>query len=267
MDGNKDFQIENGVLTKYLGAGGDVTIPDGITKIGDRAFAECEGLYSIVIGGDVKSIGKDAFGDCKNLHSVVIGDGVESLENYAFFFCENLKRVVIGDGVTKIGDETFLFDDSIEEFRFSGRFSIMNAFTRSGFGDFFIYPFHVVFRNPESFHEKDLNKCLDAFPSHDEEDMRTYLEGLTLPELRFLEKHDLIAGEEVSLWISILQEYQNTECVSALIRYINENKLFIDLERDLFTEIEQDTVADADVSADTEQDAETDLELFDDLIY
>ena len=32
MSSNNDFEIENGVLVKYTGAGGDVVIPDGVTR-------------------------------------------------------------------------------------------------------------------------------------------------------------------------------------------------------------------------------------------
>ena len=35
---SNDFIIENGVLKKYTGNGGDVVIPDGITEIGSGAF-------------------------------------------------------------------------------------------------------------------------------------------------------------------------------------------------------------------------------------
>lgn len=35
-----EFEIENGVLTKYNGPGGDVTIPDGVVGIGAYAFSE-----------------------------------------------------------------------------------------------------------------------------------------------------------------------------------------------------------------------------------
>lgn len=34
-----DFEIEDGVLVKYKGKGGDVTIPSGVTSIGEAAFA------------------------------------------------------------------------------------------------------------------------------------------------------------------------------------------------------------------------------------
>lgn len=39
MSSASDFVIENGVLTKYVGSGGDVVIPEGVTEIGDMAFA------------------------------------------------------------------------------------------------------------------------------------------------------------------------------------------------------------------------------------
>ena len=33
-----DFVIENGVLTNYIGKGGDVVISEGVTSIGEDAF-------------------------------------------------------------------------------------------------------------------------------------------------------------------------------------------------------------------------------------
>ena len=40
MSNAKEFFIENGVLKKYKGSGGDVTIPDGVTSIGENAFCD-----------------------------------------------------------------------------------------------------------------------------------------------------------------------------------------------------------------------------------
>ena len=35
---DSDFQITNGVLTKYIGPGGKVVVPEGVTEIADRVF-------------------------------------------------------------------------------------------------------------------------------------------------------------------------------------------------------------------------------------
>ena len=49
MSNINDFIIEDGVLTKYVGQGGDVVIPDGITNIGAYAFHNCSALTSVHI--------------------------------------------------------------------------------------------------------------------------------------------------------------------------------------------------------------------------
>ena len=64
MGNKQDFVIENGVLTKYTGSGGDVIIPEGVTKIGSRAFKNCANLTSITIPGSVKEIDKRVFQGC-----------------------------------------------------------------------------------------------------------------------------------------------------------------------------------------------------------
>ena len=44
VENKQDFVIENGVLEKYKGPGGDVTIPEGVTEIGSSAFDGCKKL-------------------------------------------------------------------------------------------------------------------------------------------------------------------------------------------------------------------------------
>ena len=56
-----DFRIENGVLEKYMGNGGDVVIPEGVKSIGSWAFYGCSSLTGVTIPEGVKSIGERAF--------------------------------------------------------------------------------------------------------------------------------------------------------------------------------------------------------------
>ena len=55
MSNTSDFIIENGVLTKYVGPGGDVVIPEGVTEIGEGAFVGYMET-SIHVPGSVASI-------------------------------------------------------------------------------------------------------------------------------------------------------------------------------------------------------------------
>ena len=47
MENNRNFIIECGILEKYIGPGGDVTIPKGVTEIMCYTFADCTGLTSM----------------------------------------------------------------------------------------------------------------------------------------------------------------------------------------------------------------------------
>ena len=38
MSGNSDFVIENGVLVKYNGSSGDVTVPEGVRVLSHRVL-------------------------------------------------------------------------------------------------------------------------------------------------------------------------------------------------------------------------------------
>ena len=44
MSDRKDFVIEDGVLLKYTGPGGDVVPPNSVTSIGEKRFFGCVDL-------------------------------------------------------------------------------------------------------------------------------------------------------------------------------------------------------------------------------
>ncbi|MBR1560206.1 MAG: leucine-rich repeat protein [Clostridia bacterium] len=102
-----DFVIQNGMLTKYQGPGGDVVIPDGVTVIGPGAFSGCESVTRVTIPRGVTTIGFEAFCACFGVTELVLPDTVVTIGGEAFADMENLTRVVMPEGVEYIGDWAF----------------------------------------------------------------------------------------------------------------------------------------------------------------
>ena len=124
---------------KYLT---NITIPDGVTSIGDYAFEDCQSLTNITIPDGVTSIGNYAFDNCSKLtyniydnakylgnsqnpYMVLVGNTsttITSCEIHAktkivfhsaFSFCSGLTSITIPDGVTSIGEDAFYYCSSL----------------------------------------------------------------------------------------------------------------------------------------------------------
>jgi len=65
-----EFVIENGVLTKYNGAGGNVIIPDGVTALGGNLFRDVTNITTITIPQSVTSMWSGVFWGCTGLTSI-----------------------------------------------------------------------------------------------------------------------------------------------------------------------------------------------------
>ncbi|MDD6489382.1 MAG: sigma-70 family RNA polymerase sigma factor [Clostridia bacterium] len=96
-------------LVKYMPNKGDIyTIPDGITVIGDHAFAY-SWLESITIPDSVVSIDDYAFIG-SDIDNIIIPDSVTKIGKYAFSECW-IGSITIPKSVTSIGE--YVFGDSL----------------------------------------------------------------------------------------------------------------------------------------------------------
>jgi hypothetical protein len=80
---------------------GSYTIPNGVTRIGDKAFLGCF-LSSITIPDSVTSIGNEAFGECSRIADLTIPYSVTNIGDGAFE-ATSLTSITIPDSVTTLG--------------------------------------------------------------------------------------------------------------------------------------------------------------------
>ena len=167
IDGNL-YSKDGTILIQYaIGkTNTSFTIPNGVTTIGENAFAWCENLTSITIPDSVTTIGESAFFcsfsltsievdennqnyksiDCnlyskdgtiliqyaigKTNTSFTIPNSVTSIGAKAFLSCKNLTSITIPNSVTSIGDYAFSWCKNITSI------TIPNSVTSIGEGAF-----------------------------------------------------------------------------------------------------------------------------------
>ena len=85
----------------------EITVPEGVTIIGDYAFSYYDNLLSVFLPESLISIGGSALSHCSSLTSIIIPDSVTSIEKSTFYGCSSLTSITIPEGVTSIGNWAF----------------------------------------------------------------------------------------------------------------------------------------------------------------
>lgn len=108
------FEIRNDVLYSYCGKENAVVIPDGVVKIGSKAFISNPDITSVTIPEGVTEIGDGAFWNCENLTSVKMPEGVTKIGASAFHNCQKLENITIPKSTTVIGSMAFYDCESLK---------------------------------------------------------------------------------------------------------------------------------------------------------
>jgi len=85
--------VGDGVLIKYNGKGGSITIPSIVKTIGGTVFYLNHSLTSVKIPDSVEIIGYDAFNGCSELRSINLPSSIKKIEDGAFESCRYLVNV------------------------------------------------------------------------------------------------------------------------------------------------------------------------------
>lgn len=89
-NGNYKEIVKMDNLTEFV-------IPEGTTKIADKAFYKCDKLTNITIPDSVTVIGAQAFYECSKLTNINIPSSVQTIQTNAFEGTNDLKNIYITD--------------------------------------------------------------------------------------------------------------------------------------------------------------------------
>lgn len=95
----------------------NVTLSEGPTVIGERAFADCTALESIEFPASVVRIDADAFSGCALLADVSFNEGLQSIGTSAFDSCTAIVSVDIPASVLDIGPSAFRYCSALTDVR------------------------------------------------------------------------------------------------------------------------------------------------------
>ena len=111
--GDWNYKIDendNVIITGYRGNDTELTLDtiDGrkIIAIGKAAFATSP-FTKITLSEGIERIEENAFYDCQNLKEIILPDSLISIENHAFYWCQNLKSIELPKNLKIIGDGIF----------------------------------------------------------------------------------------------------------------------------------------------------------------
>lgn len=114
-----DLLIYNNVVIDCWDNVTEITVPDGVTEIGDYAFSFQKKITNITLPPSVRIIHDGAFDECEELREIVIPEGVEELGALVFDGCKSLKKIDLPDSITTLDDMAFtdISRDEAEAFK------------------------------------------------------------------------------------------------------------------------------------------------------
>ncbi len=162
---NLTWRIENGTLTisgsgemtdygvydfcapwnEYSGEIKAIVIEEGVTSIGENAFANCYYAESAALPESLTEISSDSFYWCESLKSITIPSGVESVSSDAFDGCFALEEIAVSpDNDAFCADDGVLFNKDKTKLliypagKADGEYSVPDGVSTIGWGAFYM---------------------------------------------------------------------------------------------------------------------------------
>lgn len=149
-----------------------ITIPNGVTQIDKNAFRDCTGLTSLTLPANIKRIGESAFENCSGLTSLNLPAGITTIGSSAFYGCSGLTSLTIPDGVTKIGKYAFSNCSYLTSLTIPSSVNSLGDYAFKNCSS--LQSVHVSWSTPisvgKAFNKADVSKCTLYVPQGTEQD-------------------------------------------------------------------------------------------------
>lgn len=89
----------------------EITIPDAVTVIDDKAFSQCSSLKKVILGTQLERIGTNAFNRCSALETILCPDETPATLGKGAF------PVADGWTVTNASYRIYVPDEQVETYR------------------------------------------------------------------------------------------------------------------------------------------------------
>lgn len=128
------YYIPNGVtrITKRQFANKDylkvITIPSSVEVIEESAFEGCDNLTTVLFaeGSKLRVIEAKAFTQCHSLEGINLPEGLVEIGWRAFFDCESIETLSIPSSVTKIHDDMYRENPNLEHAEYGNAYYLGN---------------------------------------------------------------------------------------------------------------------------------------------
>ncbi|MCC2232287.1 leucine-rich repeat protein [Lachnospiraceae bacterium CLA-AA-H215] len=105
-----------------------IDIPEGVALIDGYAFKNSTALRQVTLPSTLKKLGESAFFGCSSLESIAIPEGIYTVWGYTFKNCTSLKTVELPSTLIKLDEAAFYGCENLEEIVIPDNVSIIGAY-------------------------------------------------------------------------------------------------------------------------------------------
>lgn len=130
---------------------GRAVIPEGTTEIANWTYDRNKLLRCVSVPGTVKQIGDRAFADCVNLKTVLLEEGIETIGRNAFTGCSSLTELTLPDSIRELDGWAFYHFTGLQEPAYNRSKTILYCYPCTAQEKVFKVPEGIRRINPAAF--------------------------------------------------------------------------------------------------------------------